>query len=156
MKTIVLGLALMLSTAVWADGPLVGEMRQYAIKIDEQGAESRQPIKDVVPGTLIEYEVEYKNVSEQPVTGFAVTLAVPEGTQFAPASLQLHGNKATVLAVAPGVPAHAQVPLYRTPAGKDKPVLVPEYEWTSVKVLFEVLAPKQAVKASYRVVVLKI
>ena len=64
------------------NSPLQSTMQAYLITVSENGKEVAQATKEVEPGQIVEYRMEYKNAGKTPLKGIAVTGPVPSSTQY--------------------------------------------------------------------------
>lgn len=76
--------------AVPATEPLQATLAAYRVERDAKGAEQLKPAEQVRPGDLIEYQLSYRNQGAIPLTGLAMDLPIPAGTEW----LQGQGNPA--------------------------------------------------------------
>ncbi|OWQ92127.1 hypothetical protein CDN99_07175 [Roseateles aquatilis] len=77
-------LTLAMSPAVAADPPPQAEVRLQAWLVQTVVEQARvqerlQPLKDVRPGDVVEYEARYINTTARPVSNVQLTLPVPAG-----------------------------------------------------------------------------
>lgn len=73
---------LLVSTSLWAAGPLAIELKSEKITtVVQQGKseERREAAKAIKPGDIIEYRANYKNTSAKELRGVQAVLPVPSG-----------------------------------------------------------------------------
>lgn len=62
--------------------PLQSTMQAYVISKGGDGKEVAQIAKEVEPGQVVEYRLDYKNVGKTALKGIAVTGPVPDATHY--------------------------------------------------------------------------
>lgn len=65
-----------------ADPALQSNMKAYVITTDKAGKDLATPATEVTPGQVVEYRLTYKNVSDKPLSGIAVTGPIPNSTTY--------------------------------------------------------------------------
>lgn len=79
--SVVLG-GVAMANAKPAESPLKSTMTAAVISLDSNGKEKSQPAKEVEPGQTVQYTLTYKNVSDKPLKGIAVTGPIPSATDY--------------------------------------------------------------------------
>jgi hypothetical protein len=75
--------ALLCSPAALAQsGEVEATLTAYAITIEEDGAERASPASEIKPGGIIEYEIDYRNATEDPLENFVILGDVPDKTTY--------------------------------------------------------------------------
>ncbi|KJG06470.1 hypothetical protein UB33_09505 [Photobacterium angustum] len=84
MKNLILIFLLNLALAFSASAnqPLTSQMNAYLIEVDKNGKELLKPADEVSPKDTVEYQLVYKNHSDQSLSGLVITGPIPENTQY--------------------------------------------------------------------------
>lgn len=142
-------------TALAQDAPAKVESRIAAFSIlqDEDGEDIRKPATTIAPGGVIEYQLSYRNISDEALSDFVILGDVPEATIYIAG-----GSVDTVPAVfevsVAGI-GWATPPIVRyvkDEAGALRSVNVPESEFEALRWrLAEPIIPGEEVSATYRI-----
>ena len=129
------------------------EISAYTIVTDEEGNEIRETASKVSPGGIIEYELRYRNVSEDALSNFVILGDVPDATQYL--SAQPLGEALAIFEVSVEDIGWATPPVIRYVDDGDgvlRPVDVPEEEFEALRWrLAEPITPGEEVSATYRI-----
>lgn len=138
----------------WAQGTLVSEMKAFVVTTQDDGTETLQEASSVEPGQLIEYQMQYRNNGDDPLSGLAVTGPVPGGTQYVGGTAASETAHVFEASIDGGSSWHIE-PLVRTviqPDGTEKQEVVAPEEYTHVRWLAaEPLASDASQQYRYRV-----
>jgi len=63
-------------------GEVEATLTAYAVTVQEDGAEALAPASEIKPGGIIEYEIDYRNATEDPLENFVILGDVPEQTTY--------------------------------------------------------------------------
>lgn len=143
LSAIVMGLT---QVAVAADNPLKAEMQVFQVTGDQKQVKKvLQPTDKIKPNSVLEYKVDYSNVSKSSLKGLKLNLPIPEHVTYTGTSAPQN-----TLASTDGV-NFAKAPLTRLVEGKK--VMVPLSEYRALQWHVAELKPKQtiSVKAQVRV-----
>jgi len=125
----------------------------YTIVVDEKGNEVRETASTVSPGGIIEYQLSYRNVSDDALSNFIILGDVPEATEYL--SAQPLGETLAVFEVSVEDIGWATPPVIRYIDDGDgvlRPVNVPEEEFEALRWrLAEPITPGEEVSATYRI-----
>ena len=125
----------------------------FTIIEDEAGEEVRAPAERVSPGGIIEYQMTYKNVSEDVLSHFVIRGDVPEATYYL--SSEDLQNALAVFEVSVADIGWASPPVVRyveDDAGILRPIEVPDEEFEALRWrLAEPIIPGEEVSATYRI-----
>lgn len=136
-----------------APAKVESEIAAYTITLDEEGKEQRALADVVSPGGIIEYEMTYRNVSDEPLGDFIIQGGVPDATYYHSAE-QLDALRAT-FEVSVADLGWATPPIMRyvdDGTGVLRPVEVPEEEYQVLRWrLKQPITPGEEVSATYRI-----
>jgi len=65
-----------------ADGPLMGTMKSFLVEVDEDDEEVLTETDQVKPGQVIEYALNYGNVTDGNLTDVKIVGPIPAGTVY--------------------------------------------------------------------------
>tara|TARA_B100000676_G_C18035887_1_gene821761 strand:+ start:868 stop:1338 length:471 start_codon:yes stop_codon:yes gene_type:complete len=134
MSRLILGILLLWSSALWADGPLASKMETYLVA-EQSGKEVVTATKDASPGDVIEYRLIYTNQAEQPLSGLEITGPVPANTVYLKDSAVTDVEADFTVSVDDGGSFEAE-PITRIQTGADgqsKNVIVPPSDYTQLR-----------------------
>ena len=136
-----------------ASAKVESEIVAYTITLDEEGKEQRILADVVSPGGIIEYELTYRNVSEEPLGNFIIQGGVPDATQYysaQPLDALLATFEVSVADIGWATPPVTRYVDDGT--GVLSPVAVPEEEYQALRWrLAKPITPGEEVSASYRI-----
>lgn len=78
----VLVVALFVSLAAVAEGPLTGSMQVHKVVLNDSGQETFVAADEVKPSDVIEYRLTYANTGEEPIRNVSITDPIPAGTEY--------------------------------------------------------------------------
>ena len=70
------------ASALAGEGEVEATLTAYAITIEEDGAEQMSPAVEIKPGGIIEYDIDYRNATDDPLENFIVLGDVPDQTTY--------------------------------------------------------------------------
>ena len=151
----ILMLALLPSFATAQDGDakIVSHIEAFTIAQTEDGAEVRGPADTISPGGIIEYEMTYKNISEDPLELFIIRGEVPRSTFYLSGEEDISVPAVFEVSVADlGWNTPPIVRYVEYEAGILRPVEVSEEEFEALRWrLAEPITPGEEVSATYRI-----
>ena len=125
----------------------------YTVTLAEDGKEIKVPAKKVSPGGTIEYQLSYKNISDEPLEEFVILGNVPASTSYLSA-VPLEATRA-IFEVSVSDIGWATPPIVRykeDDSGIMRPVEVPKDEFEALRWrLAEPISPGEEVSATYRI-----
>jgi len=129
------------------------EIAAYTITLDEEGKEQRALADVVSPGGIIEYEMTYRNISDEPLADFIIQGGVPDATQYFSAQ-PLDVLRATFEVSVADI-GWASPPVTRyvdDGTGVLKPIAGPKEEYQALRWrLAQPITPGEEVSATYRI-----
>ena len=130
-----LTLALMPLAQAAPDQPLSSRMDVYRIEIDADGRERAETAEEILPGELLEYRLNYENVSDAPLRALVITGPVPANTDYVGGSAATLVPSELVVSIDGGASFESE-PVVRTRTAADgsteEYVVAPE-EYTHVR-----------------------
>lgn len=158
MKNRIASIATLLCAGIFAhpsladDMPVESRMDVSAV-IKQADGETLRPADEIVPGAVLQYDLDYRNASGEAFEGFTIVGPVPENTEFLPET-QNADRRSVFEAKVEGLDwAQPPVTRYETDAdGTLRSVEVPASAYSAVRWrLAEPLAPGETASAAYRV-----
>ncbi len=141
------------SVAQKEQSKVVSYIEAFTIHQDESGEEVRAPAESVSPGGVIEYQMTYKNISEDMLGEFIIRGDVPPETYFL-SSRDLPDVPA-IFEVSVSDIGWATPPVIRYVEDEEgilRPAEVPDEEFEALRWrLVEPIAPGEEVSATYRI-----
>jgi hypothetical protein len=149
--------ALMLAGKLSAQSPLAAQLEIFEVQQLESAGqvfEQLVEVRSVNPGTLLEYVLIYRNVSDQLLAGFEVRSPVPANTYFVAESIDINAEHQLEVSL-DGGETWQQQPIMQAvidDQGLEVMQVVPPAEYTDLRWrILSALSPQQQVQISYRV-----
>jgi uncharacterized repeat protein (TIGR01451 family) len=133
---------------------LRSELEAYLVEIDANGNEVLRPADETEPGSVVEYRLQFTNVSADPIAELAVNGPVPARTTYLGKSATTEAQANLVVSI-DGGRSYESEPVVRSvhePDGTIRQVVVPPSRYTHIRWLNEEsLEANATVSYRYRV-----
>jgi len=139
--------------ALAQSGEVEAKLTAYAVTLNEDGNEQLEPAGEIKPGGIIEYDIDYRNASEDPLDNFIVLGDVPDRTSYLSVTA-VEGFESELEVHVPGI-GWSLEPVVRyvqdeTGALVATPVEPEEYDALRWR-MPNALAPGEEISVSYRI-----
>ena len=74
--------SLAMASAVFAKGPVKGEVQAFIVSLSDDGSEMIKTADEAVPGEVMEFRIIFTNDGGESVSGIQVVDSIPENTRF--------------------------------------------------------------------------
>jgi len=158
MRHIVLAVLMVIMTsavtAAVAEGPLESRLSAFRVVPASNGETKLETAESAAPGDLIEYHLDYANVSQDPLQGLVINGQIPQGTTYVGQSAFADFNHSLEVSIDGGEtwttePVIRQV---KQADGSVKDEVVPPSEYTQIRWrLQDALQPESELALRYRV-----
>lgn len=116
-----------MASSAYADGPLKSEMSAYLVTASSDGQEIVKETNEATPGDLIEYRLNYKNISDRSLSGVIIGVPIPDATLFKINSERATDNSVFEVSADDGK-SWGVPPLYRETVNGKIEISVSEYD----------------------------
>ena len=82
LRAMCLGVLVMMAGGLAHAEDVAVELTAYAVTVSADGEEELSPTTEVNPGGIIEYEIDYRNLTDDPLDNFTVLGDVPDETTY--------------------------------------------------------------------------
>jgi uncharacterized repeat protein (TIGR01451 family) len=131
--------------------PLRSELEAYLVEVDADGKEVLRPAEETEPGSVVEYRLNFTNLSADPIAELAVNGPVPASTTYLGQTAITDAQAHLVVSI-DGGRSYEPEPVVRSvhePDGTIRHVVVPPSRYTHIRWLNEQSLESNAT-ASYR------
>ncbi|MEO9970248.1 MAG: hypothetical protein ABJG15_10600 [Hyphomonadaceae bacterium] len=134
-------------------GEVEATLIAYAVTLDEDGGALLEPAGEITPGGIIEYEIGYKNATDDPLDDFVVLGDVPDQTHYL-AVTAVEGFESDLEVHVPGI-GWSLEPVIRYSEDENGTLVgtpVPPEEYDALRWRMpNALAPGEEISVSYRI-----
>ncbi|NMA20483.1 MAG: DUF11 domain-containing protein [Lentisphaerae bacterium] len=133
--------------------PLQSRMTAFLVEQDEEGKERLTEVSQVKPGQLIEYALEYSNVSDRDLTEVSIIGPIPGGTQYIADSAQPSKNAIPEFSIDNAVTFHPEPVKYkvRLPDGSEEEKIATADMYTQIRWELSSMNAGEKLTLKYRV-----
>jgi len=133
--------------------PLQSRMTAFLVEQDEEGKERLTEVSQVKPGQLIEYALEYSNVSDRDLTEVSIIGPIPGGTQYIASSAQPSKNAIPEFSIDNAVTFHPEPVKYkvRLPDGSEAEKIATADMYTQIRWELSSMNAGEKLTLKYRV-----
>ena len=153
LRALCLGALIMMAGGAASAEDVAVELTAYAVTLSAEGEEELSPITEVDPGGIIEYEIDYRNMTEDPLGNFTVMGDVPDQTTYLSVTA-VKGFNSELEVHVPGI-GWSNEPVIRyvqDEAGTLVPTEVQPEEYDALRWRVpKALAPGEEISVSYRI-----
>lgn len=144
---------LLASGAQAQSGEVEATLTAYSVSLTQDGTEQLDPASDIKPGGVIEYEIDYKNATDDPIDNFIVLGDVPDQTHYV-AVTAVEGFESKLEVHVPGI-GWSLEPVIRYVEDEHGALIgtkVPPEEYDALRWRMpNALAPGEEISVSYRI-----
>jgi len=148
-----LGLLVMMAGGTASAEDVAVELTAYAVTVSAEGEEELSPTTEVDPGAIIEYEIDYRNMTQDPLDNFTVLGDVPDQTTYLSVTA-VKGFNSELEVHVPGIGWSLEpvIRYVRDETGTLVPTEVPPEEYDALRWRMpNALAPGEEISVSYRI-----
>ena len=151
--SLVLAVLICSPAALAQSGEVEATLTAYTVTVLDDGAEQLAPAKEIKPGGIIEYDIDYRNATDDPLEDFIVLGDVPDQTTYLSVT-SVKGFKSELEVHVPGI-GWSLEPVIRyvqDETGALVPMTVQPEEYDALRWRMpNALAPGEEISVSYRI-----
>lgn len=135
------------------EGPLVSTMTGFLVEKNDQGAETLTKIDQVKPGQIVQYALEYKNISDRALAEVSILGPIPAGTVYQSGSAITTANAKPEFSIDDGDKFQPEPVTYKVKQadGTEKELVATPDMYTHIRWNVGTMTPQQRLTLTYRV-----
>lgn len=154
----IIAMATLFTLHIWGqsgDSPLRSSLNQYLVITSDEGKEVLHEVDNIIPGQIIEYVLDYQNVSEKPLMDLKLTGPIPAGTRYLDGTATVLPGVSPEFSIDAGTGYTAEPVIYkqRFPDGSEKEAVASVDMYTHIRWRLTQLSKKSSVELRYRVLI---